>query len=207
VNNVDSSRIHSNKNSQQQSLLCLEIGSVASGYVALNVVTDKSLVSADTSFRLLEASPVGPRFLILALGSESSLRKALQAVREKFDQIEPSIVVDAEILVNIQQPILDAVYALSEKMLTDALVVVETSSVSGCLHAAQTLSTGHGLEAIEIRIHRTSTGGAYGFFTGAVDKCHPAASDVQAKLKATVRVGRVEVIESPSKTLRQYFSV
>lgn len=187
------------------SLLCLEIASVAAGYLALNAATIDGGLAAP--IRILEAAPVGSRFLVLAVGSESDLRGALNRARTIFDENEPHIVIDAEVIVDFDQRVNEALYALSQESVAESLVVVETRTVSGILHVAQTLVAAHGLKAIEIRIQRSSTGGAYGFFTGTTEACAPGATDARARLSAAVREGRVEVIDNPSATLRSYFDI
>jgi len=157
--------------------------------------------------RVLEATPVGARFLVLALGAESDLREALARARSLFDEKEPSIVIDAEVINDFDQRVNDALYALSQAPLGESLAVVETASVSGILHVGQAMVEGHGLEPIEIRIQRSSTGGAYGFFTGSRDACAAAAEDARAKLNAAVRKGRIEVIDNPSTTFRSFFDI
>lgn len=187
------------------SLLCLELGSIAAGYLSLNAATQGAGLASP--LRILEATPIGARFLILALGAEAELRAALDRVRALFDEKEPSIVIDAEIISEVDQRVNDALYALSQALLGESLVVVETANVSGILAVAQAMVEGHGLEPIEIRIQRSSTGGAYGFFTGSKEASAPAASDARARLTAAVRKGRVEVIDNPSSTFRSFFDI
>ncbi len=179
----------------------MEIASIANGYQVLNIAT------SGNGTRVLDASPVGTRFLILMQGGAAELREVQSRVQEMFDGIEALMRVDMELLVEVDARVTEAVFALAQVPLHESLVVVETSSVSGCLQAAQTLVNGHGLVPIEIRIQRSSSGGAYGFFTGSQASCAPAVADVRTKLSAELRQGRVELIERPTKEFRSFFQI
>lgn len=183
------------------SLLCMEIISIAHGYRALNAAT------SDGRARVLEASPVGSGFLILMSGSERDLRGSLERVRALFDGASPGLLVDAELISSVADGVKESLFALSETRIGETLVVVETETVSGCLHLAQALVGEHGLLPIEVRIQRSSSGGAYGFFTGTGALAGPAVVDARAKLEASVRTGRAELIESPTPVLRSYFQI
>jgi hypothetical protein len=183
------------------SLLCIEIGSIAYGYQVLNVATSNSKA------RVLEASPVGTKFLILMQGNETVLHDVYQRVHEMFDGIEPDQRVDAELVRAIDPRVKEALFALAQTPIHEALVIVETSTVSACLSAAQALVAGHGLVPIEIRIQRSSSGGAYGFFTGSRSLCAPAVVDVRTRLATGLRQGRVESVENPTGEFRAFFQI
>lgn len=183
------------------SLLCIEISSIAFGYQALDAVTRSQNV------RVLEASVLGSRFMILAIGEASEMKDAADRVRERIDGGDATLLVDLEIIERCAPEVTEAFYALSQVELAEGLVVVECATVSGILAAAQTLVQGHSLKAIEIRALRSSTGSAYGFFTGPEGKCGPAAEDVRARFKTAIRQGRVEVISRPTKEFRGFFQL
>jgi len=188
-------------NTSSVAFLCLEIGSIACGYLALNAAT------ASEDIRVLEASPVGSRFVILMMGQEKSLRSAVECVREQLDGGAPEMIVDVELISNFDPRVSEALFALAQEPLQEALVIVETQSVSGCLHLAQALVAGHGLSPIEIRLQRSSSGGAYGFFTGSTAACGPAVADARTRLETELRQGRVVLVENPSKVFRSYFQI
>jgi len=187
--------------SLHSSLLCLEIASIAYGYQVLNVAT------SHCKTRVLDASPVGAKFLILMQGNEPPLREILKRVQESFDGIEPQLRVDAELIDMIDPRVCEATFALAQTPIEEALVIIETSSICACLSAAQTLVVDHGLIPIEIRIQRSSSGGAHGFFTGSRSHCAQAAADMRTKFASGLRPGRVELIDQPSSEFRAFFQI
>jgi microcompartment protein CcmL/EutN len=190
-------------NKLDTSLVCIEFGSIALGYRALKAMTD----TADTkTWRVLDASPTGARFMILALGETQALHDAVQKARASLDGAI-DMLVDTAFIKNPSTAVTDAIFALSQVSLDEALVIVECSTVSGCLQAAQTLVKGHGLKPIELRIQRSSTGGAYGFFTGRVSECQPAAEDARIGMRDDLRQGHVEILESSSEMFRSFFEL
>lgn len=196
MKNIDSSPYHS--------LACLEVASIAFGYRALKALTDNS----DSSrVRILDASPAGSRFMILALGETDALTAAIRRARASFDGAEPDLVIDVELIEGVHASVREAIFALPQVPLEDSLVVIECATVSGCLSAAQTLVSGHGLKTIELRVLRSSSGGAYGFFTGPKSTCASAAADALARAKTALRQARIEVIEAPSNEFRSFFEL
>lgn len=183
-----------------ETLLVLETRSITSGYRALDAITQNSRI------RILEASPAGDRnFLILATGNDSAIKAAYDNAHEKLDGSGTQELIDHEIIPNIDQKVLDATYSLSSAQLSEALIVVDCDTVSGCLAIASSLIHSHKLEGIEIRIRRTGRGGAYGFFTGSIAECAPSAEEVRTRLRTTMREGSVELIENPTESFRAFF--
>jgi hypothetical protein len=190
-------------NNLDTSFVCIEIASIALGYRALKTMTDTA--EAQT-WRILDASAVGARFMILALGETKALQDATQKARASLDGAL-GMLVDTAMIRNLSPQVADAIFALSQVALEEALVVVECATVSGCLEAAQTLVNEHGLKAIEIRIQRASTGGAYGFFTGKTEVCGSAAEAARTHMRDDLRQGRIEVLESASTQFRSFFNL
>ncbi len=179
-------------------IACLETNSIAFGYRVLGEV------AAMSHSRILEASPSGRGFFILLTGARDDLSSVVHEVRHRLD---PNSWVDSEVVESKDPRVLEALYALPQESLAESLVVVECETISGCLAAAVTLVEGHGLAPIELRIQRSTSGGAYGFFTGSAQQCGPAAEEIRHKLAASGRKGRVEVIDRPSKAFRAFFEL
>lgn len=184
-------------------LLCLEIDSIALGYRALNILCD----AAKDELRVIDASPIGERFLILALADEKVLKDSLARARTDIEATHTASVLDAEVFTSASSEILEAMFSLQQTPLEESLVVAECESVSGCLATALTLVEGHGLKPIEIKIHRSNAKGAYAFFTGNEQACLPAAEDAKTRLKNALREGTIEVIAQPTKTFRGFFQL
>ena len=136
--------------------LILEIKSIAVGYRVLQ------LVSSRDDIRILEASPAGDRFVILAVGAPDLLEARVSEAKSSLD-VNDRIWIDYELVSDCAPEIIEAFYNLPQVQAEEAVVVVESSTVSALLAASQTLVRGCGLKIIEAKIKRTG-GGAYGFF-------------------------------------------
>jgi hypothetical protein len=184
------------------SLLSLEIASVASGYKALQLATRGA--PAD-GVRIIDASLACNRFLILATGESEALKTVVDQVKTGLEASKHDQLLDVEIVEKASEKILEALHSLAQTPLQEALIVAECESVSALTSVAQELISGHGLEVIELKIRRSGTGGAYGFFTGASARCIAGAEDVRSRLKNSMRVARIEVIESMSTEFKRFF--
>lgn len=181
-------------------LASFEIGSVVLGYRALDALTRKNGV------RVLEASVAGGgRFLIIAQGEETTLRLAMSEMRESADGVGSQAVVDFELITDVHRSVPEALYALAQEPLEEALIVVECETVSGLLASAQALVHSHKMKAIELKVHRSSRGG-YGFFTGRQAECAAAVVDVEGRLRVAMRKGAIAAIEKPAPAFREFFN-
>ncbi len=184
------------------SLGVFEVGSIALGYQALAAVTK------DAAIQVLEASTVAPnRFLILLHAPHENIKAAENELRHSCEAPRKDGLVDHEVVASVHADLLPAFYSLSQQQLQDALVVVETDSVSGLVASAQTLLTSHSLTVIELKGTRGLQGKGIGFFTGPAAKVFPAAEDIRHRLKAAIRQGYVEVIANPSPSFRTFFQL
>lgn len=181
-------------------LASIEIGSVVLGYRALDALTRQNGV------RVLEASVAGEgRLLIIAQGEETTLRLALNEMRESADGVGSQAVVDFELIADVDRSVPEALYALAQVPLEEALIVVECETVSGLLASAQALVHSHGMKAIELKVHRSSRGG-FGFFTGPLSESAAAVVDVEGRLRVAMRKGAAAVIEKPAPAFREFFN-
>jgi hypothetical protein len=187
-------------NTESPSLLSIELKSIAIGYRALQKVTTFETI------RVLEASPCGDRFLILAIGPTTELELAQTSVRESLDSTERDHWLDAELIKDCEPTVLQAIYHLPQTQAAESLLVAECGSISGLLATAQSLVHGHEIEVIEIKVKRAG-GGAYGFFTGRKDVCAPAAEEARTKMKRAMREGQVEVIDELTANFREHFNL
>lgn len=182
---------------KRQSLLCLELRSVATGYRVLQIV------AGFEELEILEASPAGDRFLVLATGPAAQLEMARENARSAVDTDQW---LDSEVLTDCAPTLLEALYHLPQVHAEEALVVTDCASVSGLIVAAQAMLNDSGVQVIELKIKRAG-GGGYGFFTGSTILCAPGAEEARAKLKRTMREGQIEVIEDLALQFRRYFNL
>jgi hypothetical protein len=171
----------------ENDLLVLEAPSVVVGFRILNLLPNA---------KLIDAEPIGGgRFLILLRGSS----QALLEIAKNSDAAE------FEVIEQISQAVLDAVYSLAPTKIGESFIVAETESATAMFSLAQILVAEHGLLPIEIKIRKSGTGGAYAYFTGACENCAPAAEAARTRLKAQMKNGRLEVFDQPSAALRSLF--
>lgn len=182
------------------SFVCAEIASIAQGYIVLNSLT------MSPHLRILDASPAGNRFLIMALGPADEVRTSVQRARDLFEG-DVGVALDLEVTDGIVPQVLEALFSLPQIPLEESLVVVECSTVSGLVSVAQQLAGPHALKTIEIKILRSSDGRAFGFFTGSKEACIPAALDAETRMRAGGRHGHVEIIEEPTAGFRSFFNL
>lgn len=176
----------------------IEIRSMALGYRVLDSILRL------TEARVLELAPAGERLLIFLTGRKNELDEAIKSVRKQLSPADSSLWVDSETIETESPLIQEALFSLSQVSLGESLVIVEGSTVSRVLATAHALVDEGSLKPIEIRVQRSSTGGAYGFFTGSAKDCRDAVSSLGQTLKNGVRI---ELIDHPSKGLREYFSL
>ena len=187
-------------NTAKTGFLIIEIKSIAIGYRVLQ------LVSKDNDVRVLEASPAGDRFILLITGAPETLELRAREAKESLDANDKRIWIDQELITDCAPEIVEAFYHLPQVEAGEALIIVETETVSGLLASADSLVRGYGLKVIEIKIKRTG-GGAYGFFTGSSKDCAPGAAEIRTRLKRLMREGRAELIEKLSPTFRSQFNL
>ena len=177
----------------ENDLLVLEASSVVNGYRMLDALPSTHPVS------VLDAEPTGGgRFLILLRGHSRDLNH--------IGKIAKDLGVDHELIEKIDQSVLDAVYSLAPSTIDESLIVIETETVGSMLLLSNTLATQHKVRAIEIRIRKSGTAGAFGYFTGPKKKCAPAAEDCRTRLRNSIREGDVEVFEEPNEAVRTLFA-
>lgn len=185
-----------------ESLMCLEFASVAAGYSALGALTK------DESLRILDASPGGKgRFVVIVMGAPQALAEGHERAKAALEGAAIELLVDHVIFESFDSRALEAVFSLAQAELGEALVVVETETVSGLLALTQRLVSNHELVPIDVRIDRASAGGGHAFFTGPSLKVGPAAEDARTLLRGALRQGKVEIVDQPSKTFRLHFNL
>ncbi|MES2855672.1 MAG: hypothetical protein V4692_07405 [Bdellovibrionota bacterium] len=180
------------------SILTVEISTLASGYRALDLLTQDDL-------QLIDASPCGDRkFLIVLSGDEKSLQAAFEKLKG-FETSSGAGVLDHELIKSVDRKVLEAAFSLAPQKIRQSVVIVETDTVSSCLSVVNASVKDHGMDVLEIRIQRTGLGGALAFMTGPSDAAALVTEVCRAKLKHDMRNGNVELVAQPSAGFRSLF--
>ena len=181
-------------------LLVFEAPSVVMGFRALAALPDEGL-------QLIDASPSGGgRFVILVKGDGKLLHATQKAMRDAIvDEVGFDEPVDHELIEKANGAVLEAAYSLLPQKLGEALIVIETETVSAMFAAAQVFVEHQKLQPLEIKIRKTGAQGAYGFFTGAASQCALAAEDVRTRFKNAVREAKISVFEQPNSAIKSLF--
>lgn len=181
-------------------LLVFEAPSVVAGFRALAALNE-------TDLQIIDASPAGGgRFLILIKGPASLLQSALKAMREAIiEEVGFDDPVDHELVEKANGAILEAAYSLLPQKLSGSLLVIETETVSAMFAASQVFVENQKLTPLEIKIRKTGSAGAYGFFTGSPEQCILAAEDVRTRFRNAVREAKIETFDKPNGAIRALF--
>lgn len=181
-------------------LLVFEAPSVVTGFSALAALPNEGL-------HLIDASPSGGgRFLILVKGDHKLLQAAQKAMRDAIvDEVGYDEPLDHELVEKANGKVLEAAYSLLPQQLGESLVVIETETVSAMFAAAQVFVEHQKLTPLEIKIRKTGSQGAYGFFTGPAAQCGLAAEDVRTRFKNAVREARILVFDQPNAAIKSLF--
>jgi hypothetical protein len=182
-----------------ESIASFEFSSAGAGYRALDIITRRDEV------QIIEASlHRAKHFLILAQGP-ADLLKQLRGDVLVVLEAEGQSLVDFEMIQTPHASLLSSAYALAGAPLAEALLVLETETVSALLSASQRLLASHNLNAIEIRLSRQ--GQTLGIFTGSAEQCAPAAADLRVLFQKQMREGSAQVIEKPTPKFREFFEI
>jgi microcompartment protein CcmL/EutN len=177
-----------------EALAVIETGSIARGFVVVDAVVKKAPVTVKV------ARPVSPgRFLLVFGGGVEVTLEGVEAARS----VAGSDVVDELFLAGVHPGLLPAVDRAITPERGEAVGIVETTTVSAALLAADTA-----LKAVDVtvlRMHLAIGVGGKGWFT----LCGPVG-DVDAALeavRATVRPDRLvasELIAQPHPEVRGF---
>ena len=180
----------------------LEIDSLALGYRVLEIALRAPGLKA------LDAGPVsGERFLIFLEGPSEGLRSVSAEVQRVCEQIARGIFVDHEIVENPQPSLIPGLFSLLRQDLGEALIIVETATVSGLVGASDVLMGWKGIEPIELKPGRGLQGKGMGFFSATSLAARPAAEAARVKLRVDGRQGRIEIIDKPSSGFYEFFNL
>ncbi len=176
----------------------LEISSISRGYFTLDKLVKKA------ASRILEASSVSPgKFLILINGEvadvEESMNEALL--------IAHPYVLDSVHIPDIHPEVLPAIYAQNQFPVEESLGIVEVTTVSSGVLAADRACKESNVHLIDFRMARGIGGKSYFFITGSLDNVESGTETAQETLFEKATLVRTDIIARPHEDFLKYFNI
>jgi len=166
----------------QPALALLEFSSIAAGIQAADAMVKRAPIA------VIKAGTVQPgKYLVLIGGEVADVEESLAAGREVGGQAA----VDFVYLPQVHPEVVEAIGGGRVPQVTDALGVVETSTVAAAIHAADAGIKGAEVRLVEVRLADGLGGKGIVLFSGLV-----------ADVEAAVEIG-VRVLERPDLLVRQ----
>jgi microcompartment protein CcmL/EutN len=166
----------------EPALALLEFSSIATGIQAADAMVKRAPID------VIRAGTVQPgKYLVLVGGQVADVEESLAAGRE----VGGAAVVDLVYLPQVHPEVVDAIAGGRVPQVTDALGVVETTTVAAAIHAADAGIKGAEVRLVEVRLADGLGGKGIVLFSGLV-----------ADVEAAVEIG-VGVLERPDLLVRQ----
>ncbi|MCP4543096.1 MAG: BMC domain-containing protein [Chloroflexi bacterium] len=166
----------------EPALALLEFNSIAAGIQAADAMVKRAPID------VIRAGTVQPgKYLVLIGGAVADVEESLAAGREVGDDAA----VDFVYLPFVHPEVVDAVGGGRVPEITDALGIVETSTVAAAIHAADAGVKGAQVRLVEVRLADGLGGKGIVLFSGLV-----------ADVEVAVEIG-VGVLERPDLLVRQ----
>ena len=166
----------------EPALALLEFSSIAAGIQAADAMVKRAPID------VIRAGTVQPgKYLVLVGGQVADVEESLAAGRE----VGGAAVVDLVYLPQVHPEVVDAIAGGRVPQVTDALGVVETTTVAAAIHAADAGIKGAEVRLVEVRLADGLGGKGIVLFSGLV-----------ADVEAAVEIG-VGVLERPDLLVRQ----
>ena len=166
----------------EPALALLEFSSIAAGIQAADAMVKRAPID------VIKAGTVQPgKYLVLIGGQVADVEESLAAGRE----VGGTAAVDFVYLPQVHPEVVEAIGGGRVPEVTDALGVVETTTVAAAIHAADAGIKGAEVRLVEVRLADGLGGKGIVLFSGLV-----------ADVEAAVEIG-VGVLEQPSLLVRQ----
>jgi microcompartment protein CcmL/EutN len=166
----------------EPALALLEFSSIATGIQAADAMVKRAPID------VIRAGTVQPgKYLVLVGGQVADVEESLAAGRE----VGGAAVVDLVYLPQVHPEVVGAIAGGRVPQITDALGVVETTTVAAAIHAADAGIKGAEVRLVEVRLADGLGGKGIVLFSGLV-----------ADVEAAVEIG-VGVLERPDLLVRQ----
>ena len=166
----------------EPALALLEFSSIAAGIQAADAMVKRAPID------VIRAGTVQPgKYLVLVGGQVADVEESLAAGRE----VGGAAVVDLVYLPQVHPEVVGAIVGGRVPQVTDALGVVETTTVAAAIHAADAGIKGAEVRLVQVRLADGLGGKGIVLFSGLV-----------ADVEAAVEIG-VGVLERPDLLVRQ----
>lgn len=175
-----------------------EISSIARGYYLLDQMVKKAPV------KILEASAVSPgKFFILINGDEASVFES----RKELQLQASDMILDEVYIPHIHVEVLPGLYAQNRFSIQESVGIIESSSVSSGLQAADFSLKAAQVHLIDFRMARGIGGKSYFFVTGSLDNVQASVHEATQKLSERSALIRAEIVANPHEDFLQYFNI
>ncbi|MCK4316892.1 MAG: BMC domain-containing protein [Anaerolineae bacterium] len=165
-------------------LALLEFSSIAAGIEAADAMVKRAPID------VIRAGTVQPgKYLVLIGGQVADVEESLAAGREVSGAA--AVLVDVVYLPQVHPEVVEAIGGGRVPRVTDALGVIETTTVAAAIHAADAGIKGAEVRLVEVRLANGLGGKGIVLFSGLV-----------ADVEAAVEIG-VGVLERPDLLVRQ----
>ena len=165
-------------------LALLEFSSIAAGIQAADAMVKRAPID------VIKAGTVQPgKYLVLIGGQVADVEESLAAGREVGGAA--AVLVDVVYLPQVHPEVVEAIGGGRVPRVTDALGVIETTTVAAAIHAADAGLKGAEVRLVEVRLADGLGGKGIVLFSGLV-----------ADVEAAVEIG-VSVLERPDLLVRQ----
>ena len=163
-------------------LALIDFSSIAVGIEAADAMVKRAEIA------VIRAGTVQPgRYLVLIGGTVAEVQESLDAGRE----VGGDTILDVVFLPNVHPEVVSAIGGGRVPGATDALGVVETTTVASAIHAADAGVKGADVRLVEVRLADGLGGKGIVLYSGLV-----------ADVEAAVEIG-VDVLEQPNLLVRQ----
>ena len=168
----------------EPALALLEFSSIAAGIQAADAMVKRAPID------VIRAGTVQPgKYLVLIGGQVADVEESLAAGREVSGAA--AVLVDVVYLPQVHPEVVEAIGGGRVPRVTDALGVIETTTVAAAIHAADAGIKGAEVRLVEVRLANGLGGKGIVLFSGLV-----------ADVEAAVEIG-VGVLERPDLLVRQ----
>ena len=168
----------------EPALALLEFSSIAAGIQAADAMVKRAPID------VIKAGTVQPgKYLVLIGGQVADVEESLAAGREVSGAA--AVLVDVVYLPQVHPEVVEAIGGGRVPRVTDALGVIETTTVAAAIHAADAGIKGAEVRLVEVRLADGLGGKGIVLFSGLV-----------ADVEAAVEIG-VGVLERPDLLVRQ----
>jgi microcompartment protein CcmL/EutN len=165
-------------------LAILEFDSVAAGILAGDAMVKRGPIDD------IRAGTVHPgRYLVMVAGDVASVGEAIAAGREAWEES----LVDEVFLPDVHPDVVAAIGGRRVRGVAESLGVIETTTVSATIEAADAAVKGAEVELLEVRLADGLGGKAYALFSGSLSDVEAGVGLGVATTDAGVLVGSVVV--------------